>query len=371
MKVLYDIINEADPEALWESLHVETTYLTDEGIDAFLTIYQTILDSEPNRGPRVLERIEKVSDNPATLVVMNRDLSLYPERITLNSINLEDILGLYIPSMLYRICQTTVINELFRCLIRNELEKPKYNYFRLERKLKENLKFHYEDLKEKCELNQRNVDQEMKIYQTAGLRDSIRTECYEEIPDMGRRMYFDTLIHETRISEQLCRALLPSNPPTLLRLSEVIELIKTEIKRVCESSSIEAQVENFMRRTEGSEDKQPDEAYYHDRIKRHAQGTIVVEENYIPGVNIPIIYTVDQDGCIAEIGPQDLQDPLQYSIVVKNRKMKKNHTFLAGYILLYLAYPHRMHRVMKSYQLQEITYLMSKKQDIACRDSLT
>ena len=364
MKVLYDIVKEADPKDLWESLNIETTFLNYEGIDAFLTIYQNILDTEPVRGPRVLEEVVRISNDQTILVVINRELSLFPERILINRINLEEILGLYIPSMLCRICHSTVINELFRCLIKEELEKPEYRYHRLKRDLKENLDLHYEELKEKCEKNHRNVERELKLYQTKGLRDSIRKECREEIPDMGVRIYWDTLIHETRITEQLCTSLLPSNPPTLSRLYEVTGIIKEEIKTICDLTSIEDQVEDLVRRIDGFEmgqHKNRDNDYNHNKVKRYAKSTIIVAENNIPGVSIPVIYTVDQAGNKSEIDSRDLLDPLQYSIIVQNKQMKKNHTLLAGYILLYLAYPLRMHRVMKSYQIQEVASLLLQR----------
>ena len=367
MKVLYDMVKELDPKDLWASLNTEMMFLTNEGIDAFLTVYQSILDTEPDRGPRVLEKVEKVSEDQTTLIVISRELSLFPEKITINRINLEEILGLYIPSMLCEICQSTVINELLRCLIREELQKPEYRYHRLKRELKEDLNLHYEKLKEKCELNLRITEKEMKLYQTKGFIDSIRKECREEIPDMGKRIYWDTLIREVKITEQLCSALLPSNPPTFSRLSEVISIIEAELKKICELTSIEDQMEDLARRIDGTEkewQRTRDKANYHNKIKRYAKRTIVVGENYIPGMSIPIIYTIDEGGNRAEIDSQDLLDPLQYSIVVQNGQMKKNHTILAGYILLYLAYPIRMHRVMKSFQLQEIVYLLSQREKI-------
>ena len=354
MKVLYDLIKGLDPKALWDSLNLTTLDLTHERVDAFLRVYCRIIEMTTVSRRLDLERVViEQHVYRQIFLVLNRDLSIVLERIGVTDSNLIIILSLHVPSDLYDVCQTTVINELFRCLIAEELEKPEYKYKRLRRQMIDEIDHSHTTWADRCEHNQKALEKDREKYKEPDLHRSIRKECREVLPEMGRRFYWDVLIKEAIFTESFCRSMLPINPPSLSRLYEVRSIIEKEIERVLKISEYDEDPGLSERRLKVS---------CRIRLMLQEKGTIIVSKNYIPGMRIPIIYKIDSNGMRDEIQPEDLKDPLRYTIVVQDKRFENDLTVLVGYVLLYLAYPLRTHRIMKAYQVQEIAYLLSQRE---------
>ena len=356
MKVLYDLIKEVDPEELWDSLNLTTLDMTPERVDAFLAVHRKVMETQPEYQPSVLERVKVMPDISRTIfLAQSRDLSASPEGILVKASNLKEILSLHIPSKLIGVCRTTVINELFRCLIREELEKPKYHYKLLRRKMVEEIEHFHPMLADRCAHNRQALEKAKEVYEDQNLRRMIRQECQKELPEMGRKIYWNELIGEAQLTENFCRSLLPSNPPAFSRLNEVKRIIKTELEKTSEMEE----------RSEDDSSPFPfgerEAVLRRIRMMMVGSGTIIVEKNQIPELNIPIIYKVGSGGAREEIVPADLLNPLAFAIVVHDKQLESDRKTLAAYLLLYLAYPLRMHRVMKELQVKEIARLISTR----------
>ena len=353
MRVLYDLVKESDPKVLWDSLNLTPIHLTHERVDAFLAVYQRVTEMEPEYSPSVLERVDVVQPgNNTVFLALNRDLSICPERIEVTALNLDRILSLHIPSDLYDVCQTTVINELFRCLITEELEKPEYKYKCLRRQMIDEIDYHHTTWMERCAQNEKALVDAMGKYKGQDLHRNIRKECRKQLPEMGRRFYWDVLVREANFTESFCKSLLPSNPPSLSRLYEARSIIEYEIEKASEISKYDDIVDWLGERFKTRQ---------RFRTMLQARETIIVDRNHIPGMGIPIIYKIDSDGLRNEIQPADLKDPLRFTIVAQDKRLENDLTLLVGYVLLYLAYPLRMRRMMKAYQVQEIAHLLARR----------
>lgn len=178
---------------------------------------------------------------------------------------------------------------------------------------------------------------------------------------MGRRIYWNELIREANFTESFCRSLLPSNPPSLSCLNETKSFIERELARA-------------VRLPENEDGYDWSDGRYKSAMESELRlrefETIIVGKNHIPGMNIPIVYKIDIEGDREEIQADDRSNPLNFAIVIQDKRFEKNMTVLVGYILLYLSYPLRMHRMMKAYQIQEIAHLLSQREK-AYRDKFT
>ena len=349
MKVLYDLIREMDPEDLWHSLNLTALSITMERLDAFLAVYKKILETEPCNQTAVLTRVEIRQKNTAFVII--QQISGMPKTVPIELSRLEDLLGFYIPATLEEICHSTVICVLFRCLITEELQKPEYRISQLRRDLAGDIGG-FREWEYRCSNNRKNLLRDMKKYKEKSLLKEIRRECDEQFPQMGTCFYWDSLIREAVFTEEFCRALFPANPPSLSGLYDAKRKIEREIDRIMNGTAM-----CFLEYGSIEEKNR----LCHSELQICAEKAIIVGYNHIPGMNIPIIYKVDPKGRRSEIQPEDLSNPLSCNIVVQDQRLLRDMKLLVGYVLLYLAYPLRMHREIRSCQLQQITYLLNER----------
>ena len=348
MKTLYDVISKTDPKKLWNSLNLTMQELTPEKLDAFFAVYKKILDSEPQYQAAVLQGVDLGGNGELTEFVYMNSLQGPHQRELLYAWNLEEILGIHIPESLNDVCQTLIVDELFRNLIRVEMEKPEYKLRQIHRELRDEI-HHKAVWKKRCSDNRKAFYKAVKS--TAGnVRwKTIRKECQETFPEIDTGFYWDSLIEEASFTEEFCRSLLPSNPPSLAGLYKAKRIIEQELQ--------EATGEPVGSLLDSSYKDEIRVVCVQAKIKELAFRKIIVGKNYIPGVNIPIIYMIDEEGIRKEIVPGVLSNPLSFKIIVQDKRLLKDRKLLAGYLLLYLAYPLRMQRVMKELLLQELTHL--------------
>lgn len=179
MKVLYELIEASEPKKLWDSLNLTTQELTHERVDAFLAVYQKVMSIEPEYSQVVLERVDIVQPGYLTFfLALGKNLSMQLERIEVKGSNLNRILSLHIPSKLYDVCQTTVINELFRCLITEELRKPEYYYKWLRRQMIDELDHNDIMWADKCMHNRHALEK---------AKESIKIRTFIEVSERNAR----------------------------------------------------------------------------------------------------------------------------------------------------------------------------------------
>ena len=350
MKALYEWIKRHGPEEIWLFFQISDCFATPEGVKAFVKVYERVQKTIPERGPCVMVNVEFEKDESCRdkFVVIENDGSM-GVRIPIIRKNLSKILGIFIPGDLENVYITMIMNVLFRNLVKEELEKPKYESMKLRRKLTAELSDSI--WKKVYRVNSDMFQTAKKEYFSNVLKDQVRKEALRSFPEMGRPLYWNHLILSADYSEEFCRSLYPENPPSHLRFREVKAMITKELVMM----GLDLHLGSHLRRRSDLTDKLEKDIEEFN-LRSQVKKRIVVEKNHIPGVGIPIIYIVDEEGERKEVQPDTLEHAAEYAVVVRDNRWRGDYKTLIGYIFLYLAYPLRMHREMKTLQVQEIAH---------------
>ena len=344
MKMLHEYIEKEDPKALWECLALSRSDFTRERVDAFIKVYSKVTEEKPEHGGYVLRGIRRRQEGEEDICsfqVMTRsmDLSVW---IPVEWRTLGRLLGMYIPEELSSVCHTTVICELFRVLVEQETRKKKYRLKKVRRELTAGLA---EDRRGFLYLRNTMARTDgLKKYTDQKLVTKILAECREVFPEMGKPLSWETLLDGLELTEEFCRSLFPPNPPTLSRMQDVLRCVRGEIEWEKQENI------HFRMRS-----------LFFAQLKEKCGSRIIVDKNHMAGVNVPIVYIIEEDGTRREVRPDDMNEIGEHCVIVRDTRLLKDHNALAGFIFLYFAYPRRMHREMKKLQLQELAYLLAHR----------
>ena len=144
---------------------------------------------------------------------------------------------------------------------------------------------------------------------------------YEEITkqkmerQFGSVFYWSELLSDFKVTNDLCRKLLPYNPPSLVKIQKTY-------REICDNRDIW------------------EESY---TSKKHS---IVVEPFRVKQEVPPFVFIQSKYKKTAT-WDYSLEDILEMPIVVKNNILCKDKTLLCGILILYMAYPIRMQRETK------------------------
>ena len=358
MKALCEWIKEAeaDRERLWYSLNITERFLTPEGVKAYVKILKVIEKTEPERGPDVLEKVVPASPPEARGHFLVIDCHGRPHKqIPLIRENLERILGVFVPETFYGVVRETAVYELFRSLIREELEKPKYRAMALQRTLTEDLE-NTAVWRRRCFRNLTAFHEALTGFDGDGVLDEVRGKCSVSFPEMGEELPWEAVTREENYDEAFCASLYPDNPPSVKRLLETRRIIEIRLQLSRAEKQRRRRLSRYERYPYDTDDH-PEAEDERDEASKHR---IVVEKNHLAGMKVPVIYTIGPEGRTGEINPGTLESVDAYVLIVRDAELLRDPKALRGYILLYLTYPLRMNREMKEAQLEHIFGLIRK-----------
>lgn len=325
LQTVYELVNSINPidvlKYLWNRRE-KSEYIT--------RLYTDALYELKSRKPvlvcpgheQILGGLIEAQDLPCSfLLLFFHSREFHSTNLTESSIN--EISSLYISNLLLKSCTfEMLIGEIVFSLCYKEIQR---------------FLFHEYIMAELCpETDNTFLRERIKEPKRIFTSGSFQTPSNELLlaemdQSFGHQVYWGHLLPEFKPTENLCKNLIPNNPPTLFNFVKYMEIIHEKyLIWGCFSTISE-------------------------------EASIVVEKQ-APPTNIPSLVYVHKKSNEKNLPSKDsLDELLRMPIIVKDDNLYNNSDLLCGTLLLYLAFPRRIKRELRESSIKKLLSILQTR----------